>query len=126
MRAHFINRFCVFMHDKMKQKFLCEQQSSPANYNMLNAISVPGYEFIPNIDSPRFIKTHLPFSLMPPSVMNKQAKVIYVARNPKDVMVSYYYLSRSFRTTGYVNDFERFCEYFENDLGKNGRHLLKT
>lgn len=106
------------MHDTMKQTFLSEQQSSPDNYNMLNAISVPGYEFMPNIDSPRFIKTHLPFSLMPPSVMSKQAKIIYVARNPKDVLVSYYYLSRTFRTTGYVNDFEKFSEYFENDMGK--------
>lgn len=112
------------MHDKMKETFLCEQQSSPANYQMLNAISVPGYEFMPKINSQRFLKTHLPFSLMPPSVMDKQAKVIYVARNPKDVIVSYYYLSRAFRTTGYVNNFEHFWEYFEKDLGENKNTLL--
>lgn len=108
------------MHDKMKQQLLCEQQTNLVNHNMLNAISIPGYEFMPNIAEQRFIKTHLPFSLMPPSVMDKQAKVIYVARNPKDVLVSYYYLSRTFRTTGYVNDFEQFWEYFEKNLGKNG------
>lgn len=113
------------MHDKMKLTFLQEQKSNPDNCHMLNAISVPGYEFIPNIDSPRFIKTHLPFSLMPPSVMAKQAKVIYVARNPKDVIVSYYYLSRTFRTTGYVNNFETFWEYFEKDLSKTGTRSLE-
>lgn len=106
------------MHDKSKEIFLREQEHNPKNQEMINTISVPGYEFIPNIQSKRFIKTHLPFSLLPPSIMNEQAKVVYVARNPKDVIVSYYHLSRLYRTTGYVNDFEQFWNYFENDLGK--------
>lgn len=115
----FANRFCVFMHDKTKQIFIDEHSNSVDNQNMIRTISVPGYEFIPNIEGKRFIKTHLPFSLMPPSVMNERAKIIYVARNPKDVIVSYYHLSRLYRTTGYVNDFDQFWEYFENDLGEN-------
>lgn len=105
------------MHDATKQQFLREQVDNTVNQDVINKISIPGYEFIPNIDSQRFIKTHLPFTLMPPSVMNKQAKVIYVARNPKDVAVSYYHLSRLYRTTGYVNDFQKFWDYFEQDLG---------
>lgn len=105
------------MHDKTKQTFLEEHEGNVGNQDMIRTISVPGYEFIPNIAEQRFIKTHLPFSLMPPSVMNEQAKVIYVARNPKDVAVSYYHLSRLYRTTGYVNDFDTFWDYFENDLG---------
>lgn len=106
------------MHDKTKEMFLNEQEGNSKNQEMIKTISVPGYEFIPNIPSKRFIKTHLPFSLMPPSVMNERAKIVYVARNPKDVVVSYYHLSRLYRTTGYVNDFERFWSYFEHDLGK--------
>lgn len=110
-------RFCVFMHDKTKQTFIDEHDGNVMNQNMIRTISVPGYEFIPNTVGKRFIKTHLPFSLMPPSVMNERAKIIYVARNPKDVIVSYYHLSRLYRTTGYVNDFNTFWDYFENDLG---------
>lgn len=106
------------MHDKTKEIFLREQDGNPKNQQLINTISAPGYEFIPNMESKRFIKTHLPFSLMPLSVMNERAKVVYVARNPKDVIVSYYHLSRLYRTTGYVNDFEQFWNYFENDLGK--------
>ena len=110
-------RFCVFMHDKTMQIFIDEHDGNVDNQDMIRTISVPGYEFIPNILEKRFIKTHLPFSLMPPSVMNERAKIIYVARNPKDVIVSYYHLSRLYRTTGYVNDFNTFWSYFENDLG---------
>lgn len=103
------------MHDQTKAEFLHEQSDNAENQAFINEISVPGWEFIPKIDSRRFIKTHLPFSLMPPSVMESQAKVIYVARNPKDVAVSYYHLSRLYRTTGYVGDFPKFWNYFEND-----------
>lgn len=106
------------MHDKTKKMFIEEHEGNVQNQDMIRTISVPGYEFIPNITEKRFIKTHLPFSLMPPSVMNERAKVIYVARNPKDVVVSYYHLSRLYRTTGYVNNFDKFWDYFENDLGK--------
>lgn len=105
------------MHDKTKQMFIDEHEGNTKNQDMIRTISVPGYEFIPNIAEKRFIKTHLPFSLMPPSVMGERAKIIYVARNPKDVVVSYYHLSRLYRTTGYVNDFDTFWNYFENDLG---------
>lgn len=105
------------MHDKTKQIFIDEHDGNVTSQDTIRAISVPGYEFIPNMVGKRFIKTHLPFSLMPPSVMNERAKIIYVARNPKDVIVSYYHLSRLYRTTGYTNDFATFWDYFEKDLG---------
>ncbi|XP_072031501.1 sulfotransferase 1C4-like [Amphiura filiformis] len=41
--------------------------------------------------SPRTIKTHLPGHLLPPDVMNKKSRIVYVARNPKDVTVSVYH-----------------------------------
>lgn len=45
---------------------------------------------IEDADNQRFIKTHLPISTLAPNLL-KTSKVIYVARNPKDTMVSYYY-----------------------------------
>lgn len=43
-------------------------------------------------------------------------QVVYVARNPKDVAVSFYYLNRLFRTQGYTGDFPKYWSYFERNL----------
>ena len=62
----------------------------------------------------RFIKTHLPLSLLPPNLVST-AKVIYVARNPKDVMVSYYHHHKLVKGHGYVGDLPQFANRFMND-----------
>jgi len=43
-------------------------------------------------------------------------QVVYVARNPKDVAVSFYHLNRLIRTQGYVGDFPCYWDYFEKNL----------
>lgn len=68
------------------------------------------------MESPRFIKTHFPFQLLPPSVMEQNCKVIYVARNPLDVAVSYYHQNRLLRTQGFQRDFKTYWNYFEKGL----------
>ncbi|NXF97760.1 ST1D1 Sulfotransferase, partial [Eubucco bourcierii] len=50
-----------------------------------------GVEQLEKTPSPRLVKTHLPVRLLPSSFWEKNCKVIYVARNPKDVVISYYY-----------------------------------
>ncbi|XP_078508507.1 sulfotransferase 1B1-like [Lissotriton helveticus] len=54
----------------------------------------PGTEILEETPSPRVIKTHLPVSLLPKSFWEKKSKVVYVARNAKDLAVSYYHFDR--------------------------------
>lgn len=111
--------------DEMKQQ-LCQD------------IAKPGYEVIDGIPSPRFIKSHFPFSMLPglldvgckvitlkkmeefisKSFVTLFSQVVYVARNPKDVATSFYHLNRSIKTQGYIGDFTTFWNYFENNLSK--------
>lgn len=100
----------------MKATFLAENADERWKTDFIEMISVPGYQFFAEMSQQRFIKTHLPFKLLPPSIMQARAKVIYVARHPKDVVVSYYHLNKLYRTQGYVNDFDTFFEYFTRDL----------
>lgn len=104
------------MHDVMKAKFLTENQDEKWKTDFIEMISVPGHKFFPQMNQRRFIKTHLPFKLLPPTIMETKAKVVYVARHPKDVVVSYYHLNKLYRTQGFQNDFNTFFEYFMKDL----------
>ncbi|KAK8782443.1 hypothetical protein V5799_016220 [Amblyomma americanum] len=84
-----------------------------------------GAEAAEKLKGPRLLKTHLPFDNHPYS---KEAKYIYVARNPYDVCVSYFYFLRSM-TPKRVQDvsFARFHELFVSgnvSYGDYFDHLL--
>nr|ANH56805.1 sulfotransferase 3 [Photinus pyralis] len=108
--------FSMCVHPKMKAQFLQENSHSIERQNMIEDVCTEAWKILENWKGRRFIKTHLPFSLLPPNLLTSGCKVIYVARNPKDVMVSYYYLNRLFRTQGYRGDFPTFAEYFLKDM----------
>uniref|UniRef100_G1Q4E1 Sulfotransferase n=1 Tax=Myotis lucifugus TaxID=59463 RepID=G1Q4E1_MYOLU len=65
-----------------------------------------------NRPSPRLFCSHLPYYLVPKGLKNKKAKIIYVYRNPKDVMTSYFHFSNLVVTLEAGNDMEHFMKRF--------------
>ncbi|XP_056419724.1 amine sulfotransferase-like [Hyla sarda] len=62
--------------------------------------------------SPRLFSTHLPYYLMPRDLRFRTGKVLYVCRNPKDVLVSFYHFIRMLPYLKCSIDWETFLELF--------------
>uniref|UniRef100_S4RGD9 Sulfotransferase n=1 Tax=Petromyzon marinus TaxID=7757 RepID=S4RGD9_PETMA len=105
--------------------FLISQGVDPAEVGIMNIAEQmpvlehpqPGLDILTELTTPRIIKTHLPYGLLPRDLWDSKAKVVYMARNPKDLAVSYYQFLRSLRTPGFRGSFPEFCRRFlENRL----------
>uniref|UniRef100_A0A3Q4MJN9 Sulfotransferase n=1 Tax=Neolamprologus brichardi TaxID=32507 RepID=A0A3Q4MJN9_NEOBR len=72
--------------------------------------------------SPRLFTSHLSQVLMPPGLMDKKGKVriVYLMRNPKDNMTSYYHFSK---TLAGLETPQSFAQFFEWYLTGNGTCL---
>ena len=71
----------------------------------------PGIKHINKMNSPRVIKTHLPFEFLPQDV-DKKSKIVYAVRNPKDVCVSFYYFIRMVNDIGFSGTISEMIELF--------------
>ncbi|XP_070617875.1 sulfotransferase 2B1-like [Erythrolamprus reginae] len=69
-------------------------------------------EQLPHIGCPRLLTTHLPQPVLAPALKKAKPKVIYVARNPKDVAVSYYHFQRMAKFFPDPASFEDFLQDF--------------
>ncbi|XP_037310829.2 sulfotransferase family 2, cytosolic sulfotransferase 3 isoform X2 [Pungitius pungitius] len=67
---------------------------------------------VDEMKSPRGLVTHFPYFLMPRSFHASKAKVIYVMRNPKDVIVSSYYFHKMAEFLDKPGTFDEFMEKF--------------
>jgi len=72
---------------------------------------------INNLPGPRYFKTHATVSDLPRGKAN--IKVIYVARNPKDSMVSLYHHAKSKPEFGYTGDIQTFFNIFLSSKAEN-------
>ena len=57
----------------------------------------------------RLIKTHLPYKLLPESAKNNKSKVIYIHRDAKDVIVSFYFFARMMTMLNYKGSLKDFA-----------------
>lgn len=64
--------------------------------------------------SPRIFKSDLPAFLLPKEIWTVKPKIIYTTRNPKDVIVSYYYMCRN-NAQHYTGTLKEFCDMFVNN-----------
>ncbi|KAJ6638636.1 Sulfotransferase 1C4 [Pseudolycoriella hygida] len=85
------------------------------NEEMKNLLPKPALDILSEVTSGRLIKTHLPIKLMPYDALEKRCKIVYVARNPADVVVSLYHFNRN-PAMMYAGSFQQFVDLFLEDL----------
>ncbi|KAI8434722.1 hypothetical protein MSG28_003243 [Choristoneura fumiferana] len=112
-RYNFIEVFS-FRHEQVQNPDLLN-----LNSKIMEKLARPGYKSVETAASPRFLKSHLPLSLLPPALLDT-CKLIYMTRDPRDVAVSYYHLSRLMKFHDYVGDFKSFWDLFIEDAGVAG------
>ncbi|XP_042556157.1 sulfotransferase 2A1-like [Dipodomys spectabilis] len=72
-----------------------------------------GYKFkVERKEGPPLITSHLPIQLFPKSFFTSKAKMIYVIRNPKDVLISGYYFRRFTNLSKKPESLEQYFEWF--------------
>ncbi|XP_068199578.1 cytosolic sulfotransferase 1-like [Antennarius striatus] len=62
--------------------------------------------------SPRIIKTHLPVQFIPKSFWERNCKIVYVARNAKDNVVSYFHFDRMLTIEPDPGDWNSYLKRF--------------
>ncbi|XP_075859148.1 amine sulfotransferase-like [Microcebus murinus] len=62
--------------------------------------------------SPRLFVTHLPYYLVPRGLKDKKAKIIYIYRNPKDVMCSYFHFLNTYPVYKAADTIDAFMKQF--------------
>jgi len=76
---------------------------------------VSSFEFVKNMERPRIVHTHLMYDMLPRDLLEKKIKMIYVIRNPRDVIISY--LNHLRILHGYEGDLQTLLDLFLKDLG---------
>ena len=72
-------------------------------------------KMVEDMPSPRFIKSHLRFCLLPDDLIEK-SKVVICLRNPKDTVVSFYHHEKLVKIHGYTGDFPTYFDLFMDNL----------
>lgn len=87
------------------------QKDLEMNEENLHHFESNSFEFAQSRPRPRVIKTHLPLTMLPNKLLDT-CKVIFVARNVKDMAVSYYYHHKLIIPVDFP--FKEFATVFKN------------
>ncbi|XP_017058803.1 luciferin sulfotransferase-like [Drosophila ficusphila] len=82
-------------------------------------------ELVRNLPRPRFARSHLSWQLLPEQFETVKPKIVYTARNPKDLCVSYYHYLKLLH--GINGDFDQFVDLFlegHTPMGSYWKHVL--
>ncbi|XP_035791328.1 luciferin sulfotransferase-like [Anopheles albimanus] len=71
-------------------------------------------ELVERMERPRHIKSHLPMALLPKQLWTVRPRIVYCARNPKDMVTSFYHHYQHLH--GYNGSRETFFEAILQDL----------
>jgi len=109
-RSPFLERQTLFSNNMINK---LTENLDPQEVEQIRYMYNKSIDHTANLPSPRIIKTHLPFELLPPKLLDK-AKVIYVCRNPKDCCVSFYHhVAQVFKPLyDYNGTFDQFVQLF--------------
>ncbi|CAD0196951.1 unnamed protein product [Chrysodeixis includens] len=113
-RYPFLDIFMFFNKD-WQDYFIKNISGDESAVKVAERVATPVSQYVLSLPSPRMIKTHLPLSLLPPTLL-ETAKVVYVARDPRDVAVSSYHHSRLFKVLDFSGTFKEFWNLFIRDL----------
>lgn len=86
--------------------------------NIKDELGMTSEEWINEIEdrpSPKILKSHLPFDLLPPNLL-ADCKVITCLRNPKDTAVSAYHHDKLLKMYGYNSDFPTYLDLLLKNL----------
>ncbi|KVH87392.1 hypothetical protein Ccrd_025377, partial [Cynara cardunculus var. scolymus] len=72
---------------------------------------------------PRLFATHIPYTLLPRSIIDSGCRLVYMCRNPKDVLVSLFHFTNKLRDESRgVMTFEEAFQMFSNGVMPYGPH----
>ncbi|KAJ0809063.1 putative Sulfotransferase domain, P-loop containing nucleoside triphosphate hydrolase [Helianthus annuus] len=70
---------------------------------------------------PRLFATHMPYTSLPQSILDSRCRIVYMCRNPKDVLVSLFHFANNLRGKSQnVMTFEEAFEMFTKGVIPNG------
>ncbi|KAI3682363.1 hypothetical protein L1987_82300 [Smallanthus sonchifolius] len=74
-----------------------------------------------NPHSPRIFATHMPYTSLPQSVLDSGCRIVYMCRNPKDVLVSLFHFANKLRVNSHdLMTFDVAFEMFTKGVIPNG------
>eukprot|EP00112_Aurelia_sp_Birch-Aquarium-sp1_P022523 Seg6375.1 transcript_id=Seg6375.1/GoldUCD/mRNA.D3Y31 product="Sulfotransferase 1C4" protein_id=Seg6375.1/GoldUCD/D3Y31 len=101
-RVPFLESPCLMEH--MPREAVGVPEDAPADL----------FSMMENFPSPRMLKSHLPFCLLPDDLLDKN-KVVLCVRNPKDTVVSFYHHEQLIKMHSYEGDFPTYFDMFMNN-----------